>query len=355
MKRIKKYIKSSAIYIALTVIALELIGYTIFDSHYYWEMRYLFISQDAIVNKEVDIPGVAKKNLWTYAPNTKVRVAAAYSSLFESWLEYDCIFDTNEFGLIETKADLKNLDYLILGDSFTEGHGGCPWLRHQTIKNSSLKGLNIINGGLQGTGILSFEAILSHIEKKTKPRQVIIIAISNDFKRGQPTTWILDNDCAKKLACSNADYWHFVKHGTTSYDILSQAVARRENRTNILAKEAEYYSFTIRTASTILKSWAIKSSQPANYSANFEALIRIKEKYPKLKVIMIPQRDEVGMLGAKNLDSQLVQSKLDNLKIKHTACPLNSSDYMLIDGHPNKQGYEKIFQCLTKEILENER
>ena len=210
MRRISKVVKYLFLNFIFIIILLEIAGIFIFDNNYYWDQRYFYLSEHAIVNQEINIPGLGLKQFWAYAPNDKIRTMAAYATFIGSWIEYDCEFSTNRFGLIDTKADLTNLDYVVLGDSFTEGQGGCPWLTYESISNSKINNINLINSGLQGTGIRSFEVLLSTIEVVSKPKNIVIIAISNDFKRGDVVKWNLDNPCAMDLQCDGKDYWHFI-------------------------------------------------------------------------------------------------------------------------------------------------
>jgi hypothetical protein len=71
-----------------------------------------------------------------------------------------------------------------------------------------------------------------------------------------------------------------------------------------------------------------------------------------MNVILVTQRDEVGFLGKKNYDSSYVESFLKSNSISYKWCHLTSNDFMPIDGHPNKNGYKKLFSCLKKTIFE---
>ena len=89
------------------------------------------------------------------------------------------------------------------------------------------------------------------------------------------------------------------------------------------------------------------------FKDNFTALLKLHEKYPNMKIILIPQRDEVGMLGKFNHDTRNVINFMDKENINYNFCELTLSDYMLIDGHPNEDGYKKIYNCLNQEIFIN--
>ena len=104
--------------------------------------------------------------------------------MYDDWIEYRCEFNTNKYGLIDTNYDDTSsaVDFLVLGDSFLEGHVGCPWLTADTIPTDFPV---LINGGLQGAGILSFEQLESWLSRDLVIGNVIIVAISNGFNAGQ--------------------------------------------------------------------------------------------------------------------------------------------------------------------------
>lgn len=222
--------------------------------------------------------------------------------------------------------------------------------------------LQLINGALMGTGIQSFSAILNYFESKLKIKNVIIIAISNDFKRGGPSPWDTDTPCFQLGICGPADYWHPIEQDASESALIEDAQRRRSEVPGQVRAELARYSF----ASRLYDEW--KSvyegyQNPLEYSstladhpivlANFNALLDIYERFPNLQIILVPQRDEVGLLGKRNADSRVVQSFLERENIEYMWCSLTSQDFMEIDGHPNKQGYQKLFECLRSTIIDN--
>ena len=207
----------------LTILGIEVIGNLFFlNNSYFWNHRYLFISKGAY--RHID------SGLFTYQPDMNVVSAAVYglpsSSYF--WLEYKCQFKTNEQGLISTGLpELGKPTILVLGDSFTEGHGGCPWLTEN--RKSHFKA-NYINGGLQGTGIEQFKNLYDHLKREgVQIDSVIMIAISNDFFRFPSADWIKFNArCLEKLRCGRNNLWW----GSTNFDTdaLIQASKERVER-----------------------------------------------------------------------------------------------------------------------------
>ena len=361
IKFLKKKLISSSIVLLITVLFLEVLGLFIFDNRYSWEKRYLFLSQNSLVNTTT-----AKKKLplWHYKPSSQIRSVATYSDFLSTKIEYDCRFKTNKLGFINTGKIKDSADYLILGDSFTEGQGGCPWLVESTItKDKYLKNFDIINAGLQSYGVAGFERILIYTKEKINIKNIVLIIISNDFKRHPPQKkeWNLSTKCYEKLKCTK-EYWHFIKYNTTEKKLIETTLERRKLRANSILRELLHYSFTYRIYQDI-KRFLISKTKKKNqenllmekrFKVNFDAIMRMNRQYNNMKIIFIPQRDEVGILGTKNKDSIKVINFFKSENLNFSVCNLNSKDYMKKDGHPNKKGYKKIFICLKNSIKESQ-
>jgi hypothetical protein len=79
-------------------------------------------------------------------------------------------------------------------------------------------------------------------------------------------------------------------------------------------------------------------------------MLRLKRRFPGMKVILVPQRDEVGFLGVENWDTKFVKAFLVQQGFDWQFCKIGMGDYMPIDGHPNGSGYEKLLACLDKAL-----
>ena len=354
MKKISLLVKAIQLflYIAITSILLvEAIGFFVFDNRYNWDLRYLYYSQDPIVN---DLS--TSKPFWKYKPNSKIRFVATYQNLFSMNVEYDCTFNSNKYGFIDTGKVDDNVNFLVLGDSFTEGHGGCPWLTAEALlQDKHLSNSKILNGGLQGAGILQFEQVLEYFESELDIENIIIIAISNDFKRGDAFHWETNTECYTNGICGKDDSWHYIPIDSSKEAILSFSHTRSHDSDISFFDRLIRRSFTHRLYSeyqTIYKAFYNdqsfqKHDDMTPYMKNLEALERIKFKYPNLKIILVNQRDEVGLFSQKNRDTELIEKYLKTKKYNVGWCNLNASDYMPLDGHPNNQGYKKLFRCLS--------
>jgi len=356
-------LKSILLVLGISILLLELVGLLIPSNHYYWHNRQLFASQNAF-------RPIGENGLWTYQPNSQIQTAATYFLTKQhGWLEYRCNLQTNSLGLTQTNyTDQKQVDFLVLGDSFTEGLGGCPWLTKENLAKEKVRA-TVINGGLQGGGIANFELLARWLEPQVKIDNLIIVAISNDFKRGLiANAWKNHDACLKEGQCSDnpeEDYvWSFDPKATDE-QILEMGRRRfafassNHKLGTTLHNWLHYYSFTYRLFSQYKAAFA-KSERPPEtpeqlassplIQGNFAALNTLRSRYPNLQLILIPQRDEVGLFGTPNLDTQVVKQRLTQEQIPYTQCDLTSADYMPIDGHPNQQGYQKILACTIKSI-----
>lgn len=338
----KKFFYEALIAIFIVIISLELIGFFAGNNDYFWENRQVLVPSDVI--RKLD-----NKGFWTYRPNISVDSSATYYfSNRNGWLEYRCKFKTNKFGLVDTNYDnQKQVDLLVLGDSFLEGQGGCPWLVREKIAEKDYSKI-IINGGLYGTGIENFLLLFNWLEPQVKIKNLMIVAISNDFKRELNPDWIKGNLLKEKGdLIFRANDAELLKIGGEFYRSASKKIVTK------LDDNLRYYSTTYRLFRKLFLAFSADKKGQNNSAAfekNFSALRELRRKNPGLKIILIPQRDEVGLLGLKNLDSKIVEKFLKDEGFKFSRCELDLSDYLKVDGHPNKQGYAKISQCLFEQI-----
>lgn len=354
-----RLLKSTLLVLGISILLLELVGLLIPSNHYYWNNRQLFASQDAF-------RPIGENGLWTYQPNSQIQTASTYFLTKQhGWLEYRCNLQTNSLGLTQTNyTGQKQADFLVLGDSFTEGLGGCPWLTKENLEKEKVNG-TVINGGLQGGGIANFELLTRWLEPQVQIKNLILVVISNDFKRGLiANAWKNHDGCLKEGKCSDNPEEDFVwGYDPKASDEQILEIGRRRfafassnhKQSATLHNLLDYHSFTYRL---FLQYQAVftKPKHPPETAeqlasgpliqGNFAALNALRSRYPDLQLILIPQRDEVGLLGSPNLDTQVVKQRLTQDQVPFSQCDLSSADYMPIDGHPNQQGYQKILGCV---------
>jgi hypothetical protein len=101
----------------------------------------------------------------------------------------------------------------------------------------------------------------------------------------------------------------------------------------------------IRLAVKLIAAQVNYDEKKATFESNMAALRTLRKKYPQLRLVLVSQRDEVGLLGGKNRKTRLVEDRLAEEEIQYEHCDLGTSDFMFIDGHPNKKGYDKLWRC----------
>ncbi len=342
----KKIFRDAALIALIFVFLLELVGIFIGKNEYFWTNRQIMIPRMAL-------RAIGDEGLWTYKPEITVDSSATYYfSNHNGWLEYRCQFETNKFGLIKTNySDGKKVDLLVLGDSFLEGQGGCPWLTSDALEKRNISKI-VVNGGLQGASLQSMKLLNDWLEKQIKIKDLMIVVISNDFKRELDPTWVQTNQqqmsdsyAAEVLDLKDDD---LARIGGDLYRSSNKSLKEKIHE-NLL-----YYSATYRLSRRLFKALINDQKIDENYlkpfEKNFATLRKLRKKYPRLKIILVPQRDEVGLLGSKNADTKIVEKFLSDEGFDFSRCELDLSDYMKVDGHPNKKGYAKISQCFFDSI-----
>jgi hypothetical protein len=333
--------------IAITIVAIEIAGHWIGNNAYFWEARQLFLSKGAL-------RPLGNDGLWTYAPDSTILSAATYRlAQWDGWVEYRCHLKTNRFGLVDTNVapSAADVDVLVLGDSFLEGQGGCPWLTSAVLEPGYPA---ILNGGLQGASLQSMELLEQWLSRQIRIRNVVLVLISNDFSRRLiPHIWqsregcLLGGDCQPGL-----DYVWGVDPSVSESELLGiSSRVLQAGGTDLWSQLHMMLRFHSLSYSLVLRYLDLldkpnTSPTKDEFDSNVQALERLHKKYPSMRIVQAPQRDEVGLLGRDNLDTTRMRQALAERNIEHTTCPLDTLDYMPIDGHPNVQGYGKIRACL---------
>jgi hypothetical protein len=332
-----------------------------FDPNYYWNHRYLFASQGAFVN-------IGKK-LWTYSPNRQIRTIAVYGFPGSGFwpgasfrVEYDCLYTTNNVGLVQG-ADVHPGEHatLVLGDSFTEGHGGCPWFYRVERR---LHRMRLLNGGLQGSGPDQWEKLTAYLlSQGIRIDRVLIVAISNDFKRDSFVWPQALLDCMNLWrSCDPNAHWQPLHPNEGVGSILERsrqwASLRHRGVNNgrkvheLLLRSSYAYTFAYNIAhNTYRRATGPKGAEGTIHPEVAEAISSLRRLDNRLRVILVPQRDEVGM-RQKNPDSISVEHLLNELSIPFEWCPLAGEHFMPLDGHPNAAGYNVLAGCVEAHLRE---
>ena len=336
----------------LAIVLVELICYFFVPSIgrasvYDWDRRILFIDGD---NGTFQNQG----DIFTYAPNANIRSSAVYFSDHAYDVEYDYWFHTNNYGLVQDfDVAPTRRSILLLGNSFMEGQGAEPWFR-QLAEHADTLPYQIINGGLFGTGFEQFGKLERYLseEKKVQIRKLIVVFISDDYVR---QSWHFSEDflhCLQRDAFCNSGDGDFNRRPTSS-ELLARVDEIREFRKPRLPLQRLQQQARIWLPASYRVYDYLQTKFHQNAVAKQGSRLAIAnfiEAYGKENVafIHLPQKNEmsgpneIGMEARRSI--QDAGGELyDGLKL----CGLTEADYHIHDGHPNKQGYGKIENCVS--------
>jgi len=344
----------------LAVVLVELICYLFVSSIgrasvYDWSHRILFIDGD---NGTFQNQG----EIFTYVPHSEIRSTVVYFSDHAYDVEYDYRFRTNNYGLVQDFDVVPTRpSILILGDSFTEGQGAEPWFRQLAAKANSLP-YQIINGGFFGTGFEQWGKLQRYLsdEKKVQVRKLIVLFISDDYLRH---SW---NFSETFLHCLQVD--SFCNSGDGDFN-------RRPPSAELSARVDEIRAFRKPRSSLQRLQQHARILLPATFRVydylrtkfgwdqhtarqkSRLAIANFIKAYGKDDVafVHLPQKDEMN--GPNELGMEARQSIRDaggEFYDGFKLCGLTEADYHIHDGHPNKQGYGKVANCVGEVLLHME-
>ena len=310
---------------------------------YHWDKRYMLFSDYK--------GGSVFKNsgsIFTYQPNSSV-LAQAYYFVNGKWgKEYEYVFQTNDFGLIQsTNIDLARPNILFLGDSFTEGHGAIPWLE-EFKANFDQNKHRFINGGILGTGFNQWELLHDQlIAQGVKIHKLVVIFISDDYSRG---VWNMPESTLKCISnyktCGRLDSFY----GTPPPEELGGFLENLKKSRSFTEDLKQLFPATYR----IYKFVRGRRGDGLTYSR--QTIQNFIQLYGEnLLFVHIPQKDEIvaGRISKLGLSSRKdIEDFGGTLVDGFAGCKLLLDDYHMYDGHPNAAGYKKISTCVRQAIKE---
>lgn len=326
------------------------------DPFYYWPYRFQYVSPNAFENRD--------EGVWTYRRNAAIREVSVYGlpSLVSTRpslsVGFDCRMRSNNLGLLQDNDVAPGTGVtLVLGDSFTSGQGGCPWFHKLQARRPQDR---LLNAGLLGTGFDQWWRLLEYLRKQgVVIERVLLISISNDLKR-KTWNWLgADLECINRNVCTiEGPYsWQAVRDDETQDELLART---RERYAKRFAKynAASMWFFSLLNHSLLLKFTHIAVENVANVVKPGKvgvlpqaenALQKFKSLGVPVKVLMVTQRNETGMLG-NEVDATAAVAALKAHGLPHEGCRLSHGDFLAIDGHPNADGYDKLMACADRAL-----
>ena len=266
---------------------------------------------------------------------------------------WDYKFSTNNYGLVqEFDLNEEKESLLFLGDSFTEGQGAEPWINSL---GENYKGLQIINGGIQGTGFKQFENLDSYFSNIFTIKKTVVIFISSDLRRGivKPN----NSKCLKNFSeCSNRNYILGIPDDK-NFDIESFVLKNIEMKSEKdLKKKVKYFirdMYLYNYMRTIINTFRLKNDK--TIKTNLNAILSLKNKY-RNDVIFIRINDPNEIMFKKiSYETRLINNFFKKNNIKYHYCDMNNDLELFhkFDYHPNRLGYKNLRECVLTILNEN--
>ncbi len=295
---------------------LELLLRMVFpDPDYHFAYRFLSVSPDAYQNLD--------SGIWVHRPYTSIREVGVYAmaSLLPPWpriaIEYDCRMRSNNWGLLQDDDIPPGTSAtLILGDSFTAGHGGCPWFPRLQARRPNER---IANGGFMGTGFSHWARTIDYLrDRGLVIDRILVIAISDDFGR---TVWSWNAEqlsCMNQNICQTNAFWQSVGLDAPQADILERAAARFEVRFPGLTaadfvamyfkQNSHTYKFMSRAVEALRRLPGAVKTRTVFPPETESALEHMKSLGVPLHVMMVAQRVEAGALGMASVTQDAIHA-----------------------------------------------
>ena len=332
--------------IILGVVIVELIFLGLRDPVEDYLDRYYLLSGTEGVFKE-------GSGLVLYKNNSKIKHEVYYDDSTGFKKEYGYEMQTNNFGFVqEQDLDINKKSVLFLGDSFTEGTGAPPWFNVLT-KNLKNNDIQLINGGILGTGFSHWFNIHNYLRDQGLAfEKVFILYISDDISR---KNWSFNtdvHDCINNWqVCRGWEPFSAIPPQSELLEYLHNIRTFRMESRYVFGNFKETIKKVLPGLLSIYRFVLILIQSDKTVSViDFFA----KSYADQLYFIRIPQKHELEF-GYDSKGSK-AQSLIDYGSSKSfdllALCDFRPEDYYAIDGHFNVQGYAKLERCVRKIYLE---
>ncbi|NJL07391.1 MAG: hypothetical protein HC900_03350 [Methylacidiphilales bacterium] len=314
-------------------------------------------------------------NIFKYHENKEIISSTYYVVDEKPVLEFKYKIKTNNLGLVQSN-DIESCDNceLILGDSFTEGLGYEPWFND--IENYySETGRRFVNGGILGTGPLHWEILARHLQDdfSISFERVNVIFIGADIVRNLWNFGDAQVECLQSAVCPPGrsglgDFHGYDFNGKDDAAIIED-VSRIYANTKIIHSIGLHREIVMRSA-FLYNLYLVIKNHMAGSSASIDSL-----SFKSLEDRNLETIDRLTRSGKKPGFAMLVNAKHEAGKsdkpewdinsaysIKwfaqrgydlHT-CELSQEEFRKYDMHPNKNGYNKIKNCVLS-LLERQK
>ena len=300
------------------------------------------------------------RNAIRYLPNRKIRTVAVY----DGNIEYDIQFHTNNLGFIDhvdyaRDAVSSRKHYAFVGDSFTAGyHGGEPWVPRlrERVRGQNI---GIYNLGIDGTGVEHFSRLLKSAGQQVSFTTIVIVAISNDFRRDYWYPQVQGDDisfCHETAGppdCGRVA--RIIPHDSPVVEIqkIAKQVADDKKEAKSIFKQSQLLALFKQTQRNLFGR-SVYSKKNVEHS--LLSLKKIRDAFPaaEMHLVHLPQKEEVVM-GAYLLD---FGKRMEETGVQYfpalQRCHWSEDMFFKHDAHPNSAGYKNISSCVSNYLFKSQ-
>lgn len=315
-----------------------------------------------------------------YPSHTKIRSAAIYGDQ----IDYDTTTLTNSLGYqdnidyVESVAPEIN-DIVFIGDSFTEGIGGFPWVPkiRETLRQPGLT--KIYNLGIGSASIPHIELMLEDFKRKIGFDEVNVFVISNDFFRPlwRPVQkgdalWFCPVSISIFDCTANRRPIIHEMNINENQDSLRRRAEEIYDANRSMTRQSPAFYQTLNLYTLLCEAWNayrpnqaniyfcphLRNHNYVNYAKNeryFQgaAILRAlpgKHRGVKFRLFHIPEKGE-AVLGKYALDvaAEFAGSDISYFPLLKL-CRWHKNMYHKHDSHPNELGYTQLLNCVRQQL-----
>ncbi len=295
-----------------------------------------------------------------FEPNIAVREVVVAGDT----IEYDVRFRTNNRGRVDhrdyTDRNQSERVYAVVGDSYAMGvEGGEPWL--PKLRDDT--GLELYNFGMGAVGVAEFARILNREAADLWFSDIVVIAISDDFTRplfdlevsGQDVWFCIEGQSNEQCRARPAIV-HLIDADIDQSGLIERARAARassavsnsdDSAVLRLLKYSKLLVFLKRLTKPTVHSGSLHTELGEQ---NLQALAGMRSAFPEKRLWFVHVPDKFETVRQRydvDLGETVKSYGFDYLPALER-CEFTPDLYYTNDNHPNREGYQRLSQCVRK-------
>jgi hypothetical protein len=293
------------------------------------DQRVLFVSSGSFQNHN---------GYFAYKANARVREVAYYPDNVGSMtVEYDCTWQSDRRGFLGNVVDYDTADVLVLGDSITQGNGGCEWRSHLDTSIRS----RLYFAAIMGQGVLHWRNIITDLSRTKTTEKLLIIFITHDFFR---KAWVFDDAqiaCLEGREDCSGQYWHPIREDMNA--AASARYAERAGNTTGL-KDRLKRTFVVNYALYKLIRGRTATS-PSAFTEGVQIIRNLTSEHA-VRLIWVNEKTDMNFTSSSAV---VLASALEGLDMRR--CHIREDGFLPRDPHPNALGLKTLRACVETALV----